>query len=55
MVLEAMKYGAKDYILKLSIEPQKILDVQITWKICDDGRISSTMEAVKDCEFPRCV
>ena len=31
---------------------QKILDVQITWKICDDGRISSTMEAVKDSEFP---
>ena len=27
MVREAMKYGAKDYILKLSIEPQKILDV----------------------------
>ncbi|HIT89130.1 MAG TPA: response regulator [Candidatus Merdenecus merdavium] len=27
LVREAMKYGAKDYILKLSIEPQELLDL----------------------------
>lgn len=27
LVREAMKYGARDYILKLSIDPAKILEV----------------------------
>ena len=48
------KYGiiVMSHVSVVAATVQKILDVQITWKICDDGRISSTMEAVKDSEFP---
>ena len=31
---------------------QKILDVEMTWKINEDGKIEAVMEAVKDKEFP---
>lgn len=31
---------------------QKILDVEMTWKINEDGKIEAVIEAVKDKEFP---
>ena len=31
---------------------QKILDVKMTWKINEDGKIEAVIEAVKDKEFP---
>ncbi|KQC85070.1 glycoside hydrolase family 2 TIM barrel-domain containing protein [Butyribacter intestini] len=31
---------------------QKILDVEMTWKINEDGKIEAVIEAVKDREFP---
>lgn len=31
---------------------QKILDIRLTWKVSADGKITGTMEAVKDMEFP---
>ena len=31
---------------------QKILDVEMTWKINEDGKIGAVIEAVKDKEFP---
>lgn len=31
---------------------QKILDVEMTWKINEDGKIEAVIDAVKDKEFP---
>lgn len=41
-----------EHVAVLADTVQKILDVEMTWKINDDGKIEAVIEAVKDREFP---
>ena len=48
------KYGVfiMEHVAVLADTVQKILDVEMTWKINEDGKIEAVIEAVKDKEFP---
>ena len=41
-----------EHVAVLADTVQKILDVEMTWKINEDGKIEAVIEAVKDKEFP---
>ena len=41
-----------EHVAVLADTVQKILDVEMTWKINEDGKIEAVIEAVKDREFP---
>ena len=41
-----------EHVAVLADTVQKILDVEMTWKINEDGKIEVVIEAVKDKEFP---
>ena len=41
-----------EHVAVLADTVQKILDVKMTWKINEDGKIEAVIEAVKDKEFP---
>ena len=41
-----------EHVAVLADTVQKILDVEMTWKINKDGKIEAVIEAVKDKEFP---
>lgn len=41
-----------EHLAVVAVSVQKILDVRITWKIDESGKLSSTITATKDEEFP---
>lgn len=41
-----------DHLAVVADTVQKILDVEMTWKINEDGKIEAVIDAVKDKEFP---
>lgn len=54
LVREGMKYGAKDYILKLSVEPEKILEVlqELKEEICTEKtEIEKTVIKTEDLKY----